>query len=58
MQLFGIILCALLAVNVNVNASPVSHNPSHLVEKRGAVLTGQFSSESEVRLTGVHIYLD
>ncbi|KAJ7811847.1 glycoside hydrolase family 12 protein [Mycena olivaceomarginata] len=45
MQLFGIVLCALLAVNVNVNASPVSHNPSHLVEKRGAVLTGQFSSE-------------
>ncbi|KAJ7681534.1 glycoside hydrolase family 12 protein [Mycena olivaceomarginata] len=48
MQLFGIILCALLAVNVNVNASPVFHNTSHLVEKRGAVLTGQFSSESEI----------
>ncbi|KAJ7804997.1 glycoside hydrolase family 12 protein [Mycena olivaceomarginata] len=48
MQLFETVLCALLAVNVNVNASPVSHNPSHLVEKRGAVLSGQFSSESEI----------
>jgi hypothetical protein len=56
MQLFGIVLCALLAVNVN--ASPVSPNTSHLIEKRGAVLTGQFSSESEVRSTGVHIYLN
>ncbi|KAF7359718.1 hypothetical protein MVEN_00696400 [Mycena venus] len=46
MQLFGIVLCVLLAVNVN--ASPVSHSTSHLFEKRGAVLTGQFSSESEI----------
>ncbi|KAJ7802071.1 glycoside hydrolase family 12 protein [Mycena olivaceomarginata] len=45
MQLFGIVLCALLTVIINVNAAPVSHNTSHLVEKRGAVLTGQFSSE-------------
>ncbi|KAJ7812826.1 glycoside hydrolase family 12 protein [Mycena olivaceomarginata] len=49
MQLFEIVL---LAVNVNVNASPVSHSPSHLVEKRGAVLSGQFSSEPENNLWG------